>query len=304
MSSDHPGPQVAAGTASPRATALRLVIVSVVGAALMIGAYLLFVRTWPGQRLDDILFESRKETLLAARRVVAAVLRLLTIPGIALGCAAIAIERARRGAWRSGALAVGAVGLTLAAARLIKVGAGRPELADLAWSSHENTFPSGHTAAVTAVLLAAVAVGGAPRRWWTVSAAATLAAMYSAGMVSTGWHRPSDVVGAVGLALAIVAVVVALDVLRSPTPADPPVDTIEGGATATSTLQVVWPAAAVALSLLVVVPVALRTPSAAASGRSLAAFVLSMVACAVVAAAAVLLLDRVRWGGRHHHPLS
>ncbi len=189
--------------------ALQLLLLGLLATLVLLGLYLVFLRTAPGQRFDDIAFEGRKAIRLAARRPATFLVHVLTIPSVLLGCAWIAVDTVRRGWWRTGAVALGSVALTVVLARLLKGAVTRPELVDLAYASSRNTLPSGHTAAVMAVLLAAVSACQAPIRAFLASAAAVLAAIYVTALIGSGWHRFSDVFAGMALAVAVTSIATA-----------------------------------------------------------------------------------------------
>ncbi|WP_165947328.1 phosphatase PAP2 family protein, partial [Micromonospora sp. 15K316] len=78
----------------------------------------------------------------------------------------------------------------------------RPDLAVETSTTH-NSFPSGHVAAAMALLLAVLLVLPASARWWFALPGATGVSTVAAATMIAGWHRFSDVVGAVLLAAAL-----------------------------------------------------------------------------------------------------
>ncbi|MGP9538522.1 phosphatase PAP2 family protein [Brachybacterium sp. AOP43-C2-M15] len=76
-----------------------------------------------------------------------------------------------------------------------------------------NSFPSGHTTLAATAMIALVLAGGRARvvlapvgALWTIAA--------GIGTLVVGWHRPSDVLGAIAVAAAWTFLVLALDGLR------------------------------------------------------------------------------------------
>ena len=90
---------------------------------------------------------------------------------------------------------------------------GRPDLLTLA---AENTFPSGHMTVFATVVGAAVFA--LPRRIQAIAAVggAVLLSVVSWQLLAFGWHRPSDVLGALALAGAGFAAVTLLTPLQRP----------------------------------------------------------------------------------------
>ncbi|KLR62201.1 PAP2 superfamily protein [Actinobacteria bacterium IMCC26207] len=189
--------------------ALQLLLLGLLATAVLLCLYLVFLRTAPGQRFDDIAFEGRKATRLPVRRLATFLVHILTIPSVLLGCAWIAVDTVRRGWWRTGVVALISVALTVVSARFLKGVLIRPELVELAYSNSRNTLPSGHAAAVMAVLLAAVSACQLSTRAFLAPVAAVLAAIYVTALIGSGWHRPSDVVAGMSLAVAVTSIATA-----------------------------------------------------------------------------------------------
>ena len=91
-------------------------------------------------------------------------------------------------------------GLAIVASQLLKSEVlGRPDLLNF---SMENSFPSGHMTVFATVV--AAAVFASPRRIRALIAlgGAVLLCVVSYQLLGYGWHRPSDVLGALALAVA------------------------------------------------------------------------------------------------------
>ncbi|HEY5742130.1 MAG TPA: phosphatase PAP2 family protein [Terrimicrobiaceae bacterium] len=74
-----------------------------------------------------------------------------------------------------------------------------------------NSYPSGHATVGTSLALSLLLVS--PSRWrpWLAVAAGCLSAAYATGVLFTGWHRPSDALGALawsGFCMSLAAVLV------------------------------------------------------------------------------------------------
>ena len=91
----------------------------------------------------------------------------------------------------------------------------RPDLLGL---GHANSFPSGHVTVVASLAAGAVLVTA--RRGKPTIAVAGIAATAATAVatVALGWHRPSDIVGAVGVVAAWAAMTAALTLGRSSAP--------------------------------------------------------------------------------------
>jgi undecaprenyl-diphosphatase len=141
----------------------------------------------------------------------------LVVVGIALAIG-IALLVARR--WASVVLLATAMltEVTLFMATTVLVPRDRPDVEQLDVSPPTSSFPSGHTAASTALALSiAVLVGWNTRskavRWLAWSVALVVGPVVAFSRIYRGMHFPTDVV--VGLLLGIACVVVAFLAVRS-----------------------------------------------------------------------------------------
>ena len=191
------------------------VLAVVLGVAAVVGAYVLAVLDPAGRALDDAVLGVATD--LGLRGEGLAVLEMVGVPTVAVAVvvlAGIALARGR------GGRAVGVVALVLGAqlvTQLLKAGLVRPD------SAEANSLPSGHVTLVASLGLAFVLV--VPRLLRPPAALAAVAATGVAGVatVVAGWHRPSDVVAAVGVVVATAGVVSLVGALlparRRPRPA-------------------------------------------------------------------------------------
>ena len=251
---------------------IRLFVLALLAGLLSVTAYVLFVRTFPGQRLDDLAFEGRKSTYLSARRTGAFLVRHLTVPAVVAGAITVLVMTARRRNWVAGIVALGCVPATVLAARALKALLPRPEISELANATYENTFPSGHSAAIMASVLAILSAGDDRFRRRAMPVAVVAVVGYSAAMVSSGWHRSSDVGGGLLLALVVVATATGFRVLR-----EDPMEPAPLGWKAVDLGRLVL---AVSLVLAVLVMTVNNPP--ADPRYSLLLYVVSVVAAAVV----------------------
>lgn len=162
--------------------------------------YLAAVWTLPGQLLDQQLMVA-VASVLATSDWTDTILWLvspLSVGYLALLVALVA--GVARGA-RAAVVAVTTIGFTLTVAELFKAVLYRPSWIDTA----SNSLPSGHVAAVAA--LTAGAVVAVPRALRQVVASTGAAAVLVTGVATMAeeWHRPSDVLAAVLVAVAVAA---------------------------------------------------------------------------------------------------
>ena len=188
--------------------------------------YLLFVRTYHGQRLDEGAFAGR--ALANGHARVAADHLLTTISVASLGLALIvlmaqaALRRRVALSLVAAAVIVGAVCTTEILKHWLLE---RPDL--VASTLYRNSFPSGHATVAFSVGVAATLVVPPRLRRSTAALAVVYAAAIGIAVVAAGWHRPSDVAGAFFVTTAWAAGVGAFaasrddDALLRPEPAWP-----------------------------------------------------------------------------------
>ena len=182
--------------------------------------YRALVTSTTGQRLDQFaMVESMQAAPTSADRL-RDLMQAVSVPSIAVAVgvlAAVAITRSRP------ALAVAAAATVIGAnvtTQALKQWLVRPDLLDLG-SQNVNSFPSGHVTVVASLAAGALLV--MPRRAQpTVAGLGVVAtAVTAVGTVALGWHRPSDVIGAVGVVTAWTAITAAWVSGRRSTPAVP-----------------------------------------------------------------------------------
>lgn len=177
-----------------------------VAAAVLGGVLVWFVLLTPlGQRLD----ERAMNTVVAGRETQLQVLSVLgyvsigAIGIVSIVCVALALSRGRI------PLAVGALtiiaGANVTTQVLKHVLLQRADLVDGVVAS--NSFPSGHTTVIASGVGALCLVSPRWMRPLVVPVGAFAVALTGASTVVAGWHRPSDVVGAVLVTTAWTAAV-------------------------------------------------------------------------------------------------
>ncbi|MFC8597449.1 phosphatase PAP2 family protein [Isoptericola sp. NPDC057191] len=192
-----------------------LAVTSVLLVVALLADYGFAVRTAAGQRLDvaafgDVsLLHDLFGTPAGWLRDAAPV--LLAAAALVLGVLALA-----HGRWRSATAGALATGAALAAATVLRdVVLDRPMLGGHGYA--QNTLPSGHVAAVTALALAVLllwpGVRPAPPRWAVVGGAGVVAAAAGASVVTYA-HRPSDVVA--GVLVGVLATTLSCWLVRPP----------------------------------------------------------------------------------------
>ena len=180
--------------------------------------YRALVTSTTGQRLDQL---AMLESMAAARSGADHLRHLLdtvSLPSIAVAVGALAVVAVRRSrpelALAAAATVVGANVTT----QVLKRWLDRPDLLGL---GHDNSFPSGHVTVVASLAAGALLVAGRRAQPAVAVVGVAVAAVTAVATVALGWHRPSDVVGAVGLVAAWAAAAAAWAAGRSSVPPAP-----------------------------------------------------------------------------------
>lgn len=193
----------AAVSSSPRL--LGAAVCALLGLGLT-GAF--FVWTYPGQWLDGLLLPraergggyAQPSTLLdPARSVLAAFGSTTTLAGL-LGAVLLVGLVGRR--LMAGLVGVGMVLCAVLVAGVTKSALLRPEL-QVGTSTTHNSFPSGHVAAATTLLLAFLLVLPVRARPWLALPGAVGVTVIAGATMVAGWHRFSDALGGVLLGVAL-----------------------------------------------------------------------------------------------------
>ncbi|MEW1590289.1 phosphatase PAP2 family protein [Micromonospora vinacea] len=187
---------------------LRLLAAALCGLFALALTGAVFVRTDSGQWLDGVLLPraergggyEQQTVLVDPARSVLATFGDPTLIAVLLGVVLLVGVLRRRLA--AGVVGVGMVVCAVLVAGAVKSALPRPDL-QIESSTTHNSFPSGHVAAATALLLAFMLVlPGWARRWLAVPGAAGVSVIASATMIA-GWHRFSDVLGGVLLGVTV-----------------------------------------------------------------------------------------------------
>ncbi|MCS4275992.1 membrane-associated phospholipid phosphatase [Mycetocola sp. BIGb0189] len=176
----------------------RAIIVFVIALAVFVATYLLGVQNDVGQRAENALL--RASTLSSN---VPPPLDWVSLQSIAI----LAVLIALIALWRSGVggaiHTVLAIGIAVLSAKALKnVFLERPEFH---LENPGNSFPSGHAAVVSVLVMALILVLPSTGRWIVMLLSAPLLVTISAQLLMFGWHRPSDVFGGFALSLGTLA---------------------------------------------------------------------------------------------------
>jgi membrane-associated phospholipid phosphatase len=185
-------------------------VLAVVFTALVVAVYLMFVRTKWGQTVDDAALAGR---VLQPADIISDAWELLDVISVAtLGLASmilmgIAVLRSR--IYLALATGVMILGANMTTQVLKKMVLTRPDF-ETGAEVLRNNFPSGHATVAMSVAVALVLVVPSRFRWLAALLGIGYATATGVAVVSGGWHRPSEAVGAWFVVGAWTAFVLAL----------------------------------------------------------------------------------------------
>lgn len=274
------------------------VIVSVAAAASVAIWYVVFVRTRWGQELDDLAFEGRQAVSAATTRRTDRMLHAVTESSLFLLGGAIVLLALAQRRLRVAVVAGACMSMAVVTTEILKLYLlDRPYFGGVQGVMH-NSYPSGHATIGMVLSLGLVMVAPPSWRRTATVVAALVATAFGTAVLASGWHRPSDSLGAAGVALAWFAaghaVLLRMDVRR-------PSAREAADARDTPLSPRLLIAAAVAVVAFVAYAAArsigdegLRTVRWA-EPYVLACVAIDVVAVAVVFGFAVLTAERARW---------
>jgi hypothetical protein len=173
--------------------------VAVLAAAGVAASYRVFIGTGLGQSVDTSALRGADVDHARTVEIMSRALHGTSLASLVLVCvAAAAIGMVRRRL----DLAVGAAVLVIAANLTTQLLKTRLERPDLDGFPAPNSFPSGHTTAATSVALALVLVLPQAIRGMVALIGAGYVTVIAVATVWAEWHRPSDTVAALLVALA------------------------------------------------------------------------------------------------------
>lgn len=185
--------------------AARLVGLGTAAFGVVAVTYLLSAHTARGQELENALIGTRRDHLRGQTTSATELLATVSVWSLVAAIAVVGLIALLRGRPRLALGAGSVIGVSIVTTEILKkVVLPRPDLDPDAPSwMLRNIFPSGHTTIAAAVAVALVLV--VPHRLRGVAALA--GGFYAAGVagatLEAAWHRTSDAVGAVFLALGM-----------------------------------------------------------------------------------------------------
>lgn len=160
------------------------------GTVGLVGLYLLAVRTLTGQRLDNAVLRWLEADADLHRRL----LPLLTFAGppvMVVLCALVCLAGLAQG-WRTALGAGTGVVICLVTPQVLKLVLPRPQLAD-PWAL-PNSLPSGHAAAVAALVCALLIVVSRSARGAVLIVGSAAVGAMGLLLITLGHHRLSDII--------------------------------------------------------------------------------------------------------------
>jgi membrane-associated phospholipid phosphatase len=169
---------------------------ALVAVVTLVLVYLCFVRTRIGQELDDGAFEGRNAVRPRATHATDRLLGSITRSSLVLlggGLVLIALVRLR---WRTAVcVAIAMTGAIVTSEVLKHDVLTRPAYRGIQGLSN-NSFPSGHATIAMSLALGLVMVAPRSLRLAGAIVGALFAMAVGTGVLASGWHRPSDSLGA------------------------------------------------------------------------------------------------------------
>ena len=202
-------------TGDPQRTKqVRLATVATLSIVVVIIVYVIAIRTHIGQRLDAVAFDRRSAVTQVTTRRTDRLLGTVSIASLfGFGGLLVLIAFARRRVALAVAAGLAMSGAVVTTEVLKKLVLTRPDLGVFGGESF-NTYPSGHATIGMTLSLGAVMVAPPSLRRLALAIAAFTSTAFGTAVLSSGWHRPSDTIGAYFVTLAWFAGVSALVVSR------------------------------------------------------------------------------------------
>jgi membrane-associated phospholipid phosphatase len=193
----------------------RLLAITAAVAAMMVAVlYLVFVRTRWGQEIDDLAFEGRAAVKPAATRRTDRLLGTITVESLFVFGGLIVLTAVLRRRVRLAVTVGAAMSCAVLTTEVLKLELlTRPLFDDVQGIGH-NSYPSGHATIAMVLALGLITVTPRSQRWIAAIMAAVVSAAFGTAVLASGWHRPSDTLGAYAVALAWFAAAIAVVTLR------------------------------------------------------------------------------------------
>lgn len=191
-----------------------LAVTAAIAAAMVAVVYIVFVRTRWGQEIDDLAFEGRAAVKPAATRRTDRLLNTVTVESLFVFGGLIVLTALLRRRLRLAVTVGAAMSLAVVTTEILKLELlTRPQFSDVQGITF-NSYPSGHATIGIVLSLGLVTVTPRRHRWIAAVVAAVITAAFGTGVLASGWHRPSDTLGAYAVGLAWFAAAIAAVTIR------------------------------------------------------------------------------------------
>ncbi|WP_428983036.1 phosphatase PAP2 family protein [Phytohabitans maris] len=175
-----------------------LVLLGLVEAVSVAGLWWFFVRGARGQLLDTVALEGNAIGQDRVDGLANTVLNAISVASLAVAMVVAGVIALARGRVLLTLVVTAFVATANLVTQVLKHGLDRPDLGvDLERVYAGNSFPSGHATVAMSVVIALVLVVPPRLRGVTAVVGALYATTAGVATMSLGWHRPSDVAGAV-----------------------------------------------------------------------------------------------------------
>lgn len=192
-----------------RRRVVAFLVVAVLAAAGVVLLYLFAVRTHTGRTIDAVAYEGRHVVRPRTTEATNDLLRTITAGSLAFLGTALFLVALARGRWRLAFAVVVAIGASVVTSEVLKRWVFTRPVDDVGGIPF-NSYPSGHATIGMALSLGLVVVVAHHWRWLASIVAAFVATLFGTSVLTSGWHRPSDALGAYLVALAWFSVVMAI----------------------------------------------------------------------------------------------
>jgi membrane-associated phospholipid phosphatase len=191
-----------------------LAVTAAVAAVMVAVLYVVFVRTRWGQEVDDLAFEGRAAVKPASTRRTDRLLGTVTVESLFVFGGLIVLTAVLRRRLRLAITVGAAMSCAVVTTEILKLELlTRPLFGDVQGIGH-NSYPSGHATIAMVLSLGIVTVTPRRRRWIAAIVASVVSAAFGTAVLASGWHRPSDTLGAYAVALAWFAGAIAVVTIR------------------------------------------------------------------------------------------
>lgn len=183
-----------------RRVGARRAVVGILAVAVVLGIWLLAVRTHSGQLLDTLSMLAVKDRFDLGGSLSFHLARGVSEPTlVAVSVVAFAVAAFRR-RLSLGVRVVLMLVISNGVTQILKAVLLRPDLE--VGHSLVNSFPSGHVTAIASLGVALVAVVPLRGRGIAAVLAFLVTSLVGIAVMGLAWHRPSDVIGSLGIVLA------------------------------------------------------------------------------------------------------